>query len=213
MRAAAATQIDNAAPYKFLRQQGLLFLLLLACSKPGSGTKQERAGVRGPGAGSAAAEGPGAGVQDAVRDEDIVIVMGTCAKRLSLAHTVARESRGGASGVRIVFALDNATLAAEMQQHVGDFMNETYLYWPDRPASKPSQPQLPGDTRVAILPWLAHQALGGDGKAGGKPPYKWLLYGDDDTFFFMPGLKSLIRAYDHNLPYVISGTPRSLPMP
>lgn len=148
---------------------------------------------------------------DPLTDEDLVIVMGTCAKRLVLAQASAREARGNSTGIRIVYGLDNSTLAEHMQQHVGAFHNEFYVWWPDRPPSimikgkkgkpqrlKLSKPFLPGDSRVSMMPWLAHKAL------QDAPPYKWLLYGDDDTFFFLHGVRQLLRSYDHSLPYVIS---------
>ena len=262
-------------------------------------------------------------LNEPLRDEDLVIVMGSCAKRLLLAQTStpansppylvypivlsvvgtcrncrlllaqtsAREARGNATGIRIVYGLDNSTLAEHMQQHVGAFQNESYVWWPDRPPSLTKKTKkvkskrlvlpnpLPGDSRVSMMPWLAHKAL------QGAAPYKWMLYGDDgewtrmhapectqhatscgtcslpcnanmgygvqhqvdanrwnkpstlrlaearrqshllshrcahagcsprsgaatmhaDTFFFLHGVRELLRSYDHSLPYVISG--------
>ena len=40
------------------------------------------------------------------------------------------------------------------------------------------------------------QALGKD--------YKWLLYGDDDTMFFLDNLVEMLRFFDPQLPYFIS---------
>mgnify|MGYP001807589957 CR=1 FL=1 len=37
----------------------------------------------------------------------------------------------------------------------------------------------PGDTRAAVTPFLAHKHFG--------ETYKWMLYGDDDTLFYMSG--------------------------
>lgn len=45
---------------------------------------------------------------------------------------------------------------------------------------------------------LSHKALGGGG-------YKWLLYGDDDTYFFLDSVRELLRDYDPDLPYVVTG--------
>ena len=57
-----------------------------------------------------------------------------------------------------------------------------------------------GDTRAAIVPFLAHKQLG--------DTYKWLLYGDDDTVWFMDGVLDVLSDLDPDTPYFISGEPR-----
>lgn len=37
-----------------------------------------------------------------------------------------------------------------------------------------------------------------------KDPFKWMLLGDDDTVFFMRGVKALLKDYDPQLPYFLS---------
>ena len=37
--------------------------------------------------------------------------------------------------------------------------------------------------------------------------YKWILYGDDDTFFFVDGVLELLQDFDPSLPYFITGIP------
>ena len=54
-----------------------------------------------------------------------------------------------------------------------------------------------GDTRAAIVPFLAHKQLG--------DTYKWLLYGDDDTVWFMDGVLDVLSDLDPDTPYFISG--------
>lgn len=39
-----------------------------------------------------------------------------------------------------------------------------------------------------------------------KGDYKWILYGDDDTFFFVDGVLELLQDFDPSLPYFITGT-------
>lgn len=41
-----------------------------------------------------------------------------------------------------------------------------------------------------------------------KGDYKWILYGDDDTFFFVDGVLELLQDFDPSLPYFITGRPR-----
>lgn len=45
--------------------------------------------------------------------------------------------------------------------------------------------------------WLPLQYLG--------DTYKWMLYGDDDTLFFVDGIVSLLQDFDPEMPYFISG--------
>ncbi|KAG2432056.1 hypothetical protein HYH02_013126 [Chlamydomonas schloesseri] len=131
------------------------------------------------------------------RDEDLVLVLPTAPQRLELAHTSARAARGldavgaGSTPVRAVFVLNESRLAAELQHTYGRSHNETYLAWPDRPDRR-----RPGDARVALAPWLAAGEL--------KYSFKWMLFGDDDTLFFLDGVKDVLRDYDPELPYIIT---------
>ncbi len=42
--------------------------------------------------------------------------------------------------------------------------------------------------------------------------YEWMLYGHDDTLFFVEGILDLLQDFDPALPYIITGvnTPRQL---
>lgn len=51
-----------------------------------------------------------------------------------------------------------------------------------------------------MAPFVAHQLLKREGV-----DYKWLLYGDDDTMWFLSAVADLLRDYDSDLPYFISG--------
>ena len=55
-----------------------------------------------------------------------------------------------------------------------------------------------GDSRAALAPVLAHKAL-----APGS--FKWMLFGDDDTIFFVDSVLEFLQDFDPNLPYFISG--------
>lgn len=59
----------------------------------------------------------------------------------------------------------------------------------------------PFDSRAAMAPFVAHQLLKREGV-----DYKWMLYGDDDTMWFLSAVLDLLRDYDSELPYFISGT-------
>ena len=47
------------------------------------------------------------------------------------------------------------------------------------------------------VPFIAHKQLGDS--------YKWLLYGDDDTVWFMDGVLRFLEDLDPEMPYFISG--------
>ena len=55
-----------------------------------------------------------------------------------------------------------------------------------------------GDSRAALAPVLAHKAL-----APGS--FKWMLFGDDDTIFFVNSVLEFLQDFDPDLPYFISG--------
>ena len=38
----------------------------------------------------------------------------------------------------------------------------------------------------------------------GMQNFKWILYGDDDTVFFIDNVLDLVKDLDHNMPYFIS---------
>ncbi len=41
--------------------------------------------------------------------------------------------------------------------------------------------------------------------------YSWLLYGDDDTLFFIDSVSELLQDFDPSLPYVITGMGPQIP--
>lgn len=52
------------------------------------------------------------------------------------------------------------------------------------------------EPRMALTPFFAHDAFQGE--------YEWILYGHDDTFFFVEGVLELLQDFDPSLPYVIT---------
>lgn len=51
--------------------------------------------------------------------------------------------------------------------------------------------------RATIAPFLANITAGIDS-------YKWILFGDDDTAFYIDNALRLLSTLDHNMPYVLS---------
>lgn len=99
-----------------------------------------------------------------------------------------------AQGVRALIASNEKPSAAQVEE--GNMFNETWTWWPD---DLPQRSMYVGDTRAAIVPFLAHKQLG--------DTYKWLLYGDDDTVWFMEGVLDFLADLDPDMPYFISGMP------
>lgn len=86
------------------------------------------------------------------------------------------------------FPIDDS-LVAEGQHH-----NELFAYYPD---FSEGRTKYPGDSRAALAPLLAHKALAGQ--------YKWILYGDDDTIWFLNGVVQLLQNLDPSMPYIVTG--------
>ena len=49
-----------------------------------------------------------------------------------------------------------------------------------------------------MAPFLAHSKLHHDS-------YKWMLFGDDDTVFFIDNIADFLSDFDPQIPYFISG--------
>ena len=97
-------------------------------------------------------------------------------------------------GIRTVIST-NSQPTADVQAE-GALNNETWVYYPD---DTPARSFYKGDSRAALAPFLAHKELG--------DTYKWMLYGDDDTQFFLDGALRLAKDFDPDLPWFITGAP------
>lgn len=53
-----------------------------------------------------------------------------------------------------------------------------------------------GGCRAGVTPFLAAKLTDYN--------FKWLLYGDDDTVFFIENALSLLEGLDHNMPYFLT---------
>ena len=123
------------------------------------------------------------------------------AAHLLLSHSIALQCtvtcqmapRLIVHGMR-TFIASNKVLTLKQQQEAAQLHNETWTWWPD---DEPRRSMYQGDTRAAIVPFLAHEVLGDS--------YKWLLYGDDDTVWFIDSVLELVSDLDPEMPYFISG--------
>ena len=48
-----------------------------------------------------------------------------------------------------------------------------------------------------MVPFLANQSVGADS-------YNWMLYGDDDTVFYLDNVLRMLEPLDHTMPYFIT---------
>lgn len=104
---------------------------------------------------------------------------------------LAIASRAWRKGVRTVIANNFHPTEAMIEE--GKLHNETWVYYPD---DNPLRSMYGGDSRAALMPFIAHKELG--------DTYKWLLYGDDDTIFFLDTVLRLLEQFDHDIPYFIT---------
>ena len=89
--------------------------------------------------------------------------------------------------------IENSTIGL----HYSAIPNETWAYYPD---DNPQRSWYPGDSRAALVPFLAFKHLE-------KKDFQWLFYGDDDTLFFLNAAKHLVRDLDASKPYFLTGKP------
>ena len=101
-------------------------------------------------------------------------------------------SNGSTQGTRTLIAANfhpSEAMLADGRAH-----NETWVYYPD---DVPLRSMYAGDSRAALMPFLAHKVFGAT--------YKRVLYGDDDTIFFIDTILRLLHDFDEQLPYFITG--------
>ncbi|KXZ55605.1 hypothetical protein GPECTOR_2g1155 [Gonium pectorale] len=113
---------------------------------------------------------------------------------------LAKSTRAWRRGVRGFFLTDqNQTESLLRLNAEGTAHNESYAFFPNdgHPLlGLMRHGTMSGDTRAAVAPFAAHRHFG--------ETYKWLLYGDDDTLFFMDAVKHMLDSYDPDLPLAFS---------
>ncbi|KAG2491057.1 hypothetical protein HYH03_010503 [Edaphochlamys debaryana] len=129
--------------------------------------------------------------------KDFVVAQPSCVHRVPLTK-FTRKWRGGKEGIRSFVLLNNSALVDELNSDPASKENlETYGFYEDDSVEGGSwRGGNVGDTRAAVTPFLAHKHFG--------ETYKWMLYGDDDTLFYMPGVLKLLAHFDPNQPLAIT---------
>lgn len=97
-------------------------------------------------------------------------------------------------GIKTVVTVDDPALVGKYAAEA-TASNEVWVdYTDDAP---PLRAKHPGDPRAAFTPWLADKTVNSTG-------YKWILYGDDDTFWFVGGVLDLLKDLDPDMPYIVT---------
>ncbi len=122
----------------------------------------------------------------------------TTSPATNFCRLLSTEGARPLQGVRTFIANNNPVDDAQVES--GRQYNETWSYYPD---DVPLRSLYGGDSRAALVPFLAHTQL--------KDTYKWLLYGDDDTVWFLEGVMSMLEDLDPDMPYFITGKHASQP--
>ncbi|GFR48863.1 hypothetical protein Agub_g10817 [Astrephomene gubernaculifera] len=129
-------------------------------------------------------------------DSDFVFATGSCRERMRL----AKSTRAWRRGIRGFILTDqNETQALLRLNADGKPHNESFAFFPndgDPLLGMARHGTMQGDTRAALAPFAAHRHYG--------DTYKWMLYGDDDTLFFMDAVKRLLASFDPDLPLAFS---------
>ncbi|PNH04608.1 hypothetical protein TSOC_009208 [Tetrabaena socialis] len=128
-------------------------------------------------------------------DSEFVFATGSFPDRYLLAQATRSWRRGG---IRAFFAVNNTEDLPLLNEN-NKAHGERYEYFPDEGAGDlgdRNHGYMKGDTRAAMAPFMAHEYFG--------ETYKWMLYGDDDTIFYMPAIKRLLAHLDPEMPLVLS---------
>ncbi|KAG2501555.1 hypothetical protein HYH03_000062 [Edaphochlamys debaryana] len=127
-------------------------------------------------------------------DGDFLFATGSFPDR----YLLAQATRSWRKGIRAFVAINNTVDVGRLNEE-NKAHGEVFGFFPDE-GTGPLGPKyhgfMAGDSRAAMAPFLAHEAYG--------ETYKWLLYGDDDTIFYMPAVKHLLAHLDPELPFAIS---------
>lgn len=127
--------------------------------------------------------------------DDLVIAIPSSLARLPL----VQASRHWRHDTRSIIVIEsNASIEAVPQQFKDGMTaaREQFAVYPDLLEGPPAWHK-PGDARAAMAPFLANQSSGLDS-------YKWMLYGDDDTVFYLDNVLRMLEPLDPAMPYFIT---------
>jgi hypothetical protein len=128
--------------------------------------------------------------------DDFIIAMATNTAR----HALVKATRNHRWGLK-TYALTNLTGSAlDQQASEGEQYNEAWEFYPDISMTIPGFPRpVTGEWRLAMTPFKAHRYL-----QNNNIDYKWILYGDDDTVWFIPGAMEIVANIDPDQPWMLT---------
>ncbi|KAK9807756.1 hypothetical protein WJX72_008195 [[Myrmecia] bisecta] len=104
---------------------------------------------------------------------------------------IVKAGRAWRKGIRTFIASSHEPSAEQKAE--GKAFQEVWSSYPD---DNPVRSFYAGDSRAALMPFLAHRHFG--------DTYKWLIYGDDDTFWFWDGILTMVEDLDPETPYFLT---------
>ncbi|MEW5297960.1 MAG: hypothetical protein WDW36_001133 [Sanguina aurantia] len=144
---------------------------------------------------------------DQAAGTDLVLAVCTSASRLPM----ALGSRAWSRGIPTVFSSDSLSHQLPPSLRSTLLPSEQLVTYPDSPTPTPGTP---ADRRWAMTPLLAWRALqdAHPSVAPQKPSsvataatgFQWMLFGDDDTVFLIPGVQNLLQQLDPSHPYFLT---------
>ncbi|DBA97859.1 hypothetical protein WJX82_007212 [Trebouxia sp. C0006] len=122
--------------------------------------------------------------------KDLLVAIPSTSARLPLVHG-SRVWRRNVPTFIITETGSDAIALTRQAASEGEPL-ERYGEWREASACKKA-----GDVRAGVTPFLAAHLRGYDN-------FKWMLYGDDDTVFFVDNALDMLEELDHNMPYFLT---------
>ncbi|KAA6420808.1 MAG: hypothetical protein FRX49_09197, partial [Trebouxia sp. A1-2] len=126
---------------------------------------------------------------------DLLLVIPGSLDRFEL----AKASRAWRQGVPTALIMDQELHMLQDAEAVQEELNDNLEIWATSPDIPPMNPltEKAGDFRAALAPFLANVTAAPNS-------YKWILYGDDDTFWFIDNALVYLNQLDPDMPYLLS---------
>lgn len=126
----------------------------------------------------------------AIRREDLLVAIPSDLKHIGLIEA----SKAWRKDLKTYIAVNTSLLP--LARPVSPRDTELWRSYPDYDEAMQKHGCQSWEPRMVLTPFFAHEAFEGD--------YDWMLYGHDDTFFFVEGVLDLLQDFDPSLPYVIT---------
>lgn len=126
----------------------------------------------------------------ALRKEDLVLAVPSDLKH----RLLVESSKAWRKDMRTYIAVNTSLLP--LPRPISPSDTEIWRSYPDDVEAMMKVDSQTWEPRMALTPFFAHEAFEGG--------YEWMLYGHDDTLFFVEGILDLLQDFDPALPYIIT---------